>query len=349
MKVKEFLKKHKLAIGIVITIVLLWLCFREIDFEKVWQTLLTIKFYYILLAIACMFVLYLLKGIRWKFLIDPIQKVPTIPVISSMMCGYFAHNIFPLRLGEFMRVYYLRKKEDVNPSALFGSILAEKLFDGLSLFIMAFLSIFLNSSDKNSSISSSALLLLILLLIALSLYVTARYLPKRPAKYVKSKLFAVLKGEYYKKTILVFRKLFHGFRSLHSFKTVFIATFISILVWIADLFSIYFVLLAFNVQIDHLFLKCLIPLVIINLGIMVPSGPGDSGMFHLVGKAAFVAILLAPNASELAEETANNLAAAITLILHFITILPGFTLGTFLVIKNHVKIDLKAIKASEKQ
>jgi uncharacterized protein (TIRG00374 family) len=287
-----------------------------------------------MMAVGALFGVFILKGLRWQITLFPIKKLPFKKTFSALMIGYFAHNILPFRMGEFMRVYYLRKNENLPSSSLVGSVFAEKFFDGLSLILIAIsVLVFAGELDHASFVPMLKIVLYIVGGAGL-LYLIVQKMPRKQSRYIRKKLFFLLKPSGYKKVVQGFKKFFHGFHSLHSVKILSASIFTSLVIWFVDVLGIYFLMLAFGVTLPDLFLQSLMPLLIINMSVIIPTGPGDIGLFHLAGQKSFESVL----------GLDTNLATSLTILLHFITILPGFVLGGYFMIKEHIKIDLKKIE-----
>ena len=76
----------------------------------------------------------ILRAFRWKFLLRPIQSENVNGLFSVLMIGYFSNNILPARMGELVRVQFLRMNYNISRMQALATILVEKVFDGLMLF-----------------------------------------------------------------------------------------------------------------------------------------------------------------------------------------------------------------------
>lgn len=325
------IKKHSKLLGILIAAFFLYLAFRNTDFKKVFHLISQANFYYFSLALASMFFLFFAKALRWYLMLKILTPLKFSSVFSSLMMGHFAHNILPFRLGEFLRPYYLEKKEPISKTRVLGSIVGEKFVDGVSLLLMALILVPLTPALKESGFMKSIRVLSYVIGSVGFIYLAYHIIPKSLSKLVKQSIFGLLKSRLYKKVMAFFRRFFHGISFLKSFKSISYAVSTSLLMWLGDALSVYFLFKSFNIVLPNLFFHSFIPVLIINIGIMIPSGPGDIGLFHFFGMLAFATIL----------GIEKNVASGITLLLNFITILPGFLLGGFFMVKSHSPIPLK--------
>lgn len=128
----------KLIASAVITVAILWglhsiglkLWPAGVSFAQVkWWTL---PAYVVLLALMSYF-----RAVRWRFLLRRVTDQVTIGrLLSISWIGFAAILVFPFRLGELVRPMMLREKGKVSFSAATGSVVAERVVDGLYLSIL---------------------------------------------------------------------------------------------------------------------------------------------------------------------------------------------------------------------
>jgi uncharacterized protein (TIRG00374 family) len=129
--------KKKLYIGILVSVVFLYLAFRKVDYTELWQALKGANYWFIIPNIILGIFTMWMRAFRWKYMVNPIKKVGLGRLFSSVMIGFMGNNVLPARLGEFIRAYSLGSKENISKSASFATIVVERLFDGFSiLFIL---------------------------------------------------------------------------------------------------------------------------------------------------------------------------------------------------------------------
>jgi len=125
-----------LFISIIIVVVSLYYVFKSVSFTEFTDALRSMRYIYLLPAIFLVAVGYLVRAIRWRYLIAPIKEVKTVDLFSPLMVGFMG-NMLPARAGEVLRAYLLGKKENLSFSASFATIFIERLFDmGFVLFLL---------------------------------------------------------------------------------------------------------------------------------------------------------------------------------------------------------------------
>lgn len=76
------------------------------------------------------------RAVRWRFLLRKVADVPMGRLLSVSFVGFAAILLLPFRLGEFVRPAMLREKGKISFSAATGSIIADRVVDGLYLSIV---------------------------------------------------------------------------------------------------------------------------------------------------------------------------------------------------------------------
>lgn len=232
---------------------------------------------------------------------------------EAQVMGYAANNLLPLRLGEFVRVFVLRKLAGVPGLTGLASLLAERILDGAVMVLILGGSAAWFAAQGTSfgqtavepmlytgiGLFASAGLGLITLAFA-SRWVTKiseRLLPPRLRDAVGSILEA-----------LAF------FRDPKRAAGVIM---LSALIWLVE--GSVFVLAIGCLGIEQPWMPGLFMLAIVNLGVLLPSAPGYVGVFQACGILAFQVIGLPRE---------QGLAAS--LLVHACQFLPITVLGLLL-------------------
>jgi uncharacterized protein (TIRG00374 family) len=136
---KGFLRRHgaKLVASVIITAGILFtlekggltLWPEGGDFQNVrWWTL---PAYVVTLAAMSYF-----RAVRWRFLLRSFVEVPRKKVLAVSWIGFAAILLMPFRIGEIVRPYMLREKGKISMSSATGTVVAERVVDGLFLSIL---------------------------------------------------------------------------------------------------------------------------------------------------------------------------------------------------------------------
>jgi hypothetical protein len=271
----------KLWIGLLISALFLYLAFRKVDFGQMWNALKKANYWYLPPAILILFFSHYLRALRWRYLLDPIRRLDTSSLFSSLIIGYGANTITPAHLGEFLRAYVLSKKRQISMSSAFATIVIERIIDVFTLLLLMCLVIFIHPFPKwvvkSGYIMFAATLGLFLLLVFLKrpdskgevlLRVLLKPLPERYEARMKGMIERFLSG--------VVR-----LKSWYDYATV---TILSAAIWACYGLALYFGLEAFDFikTYDLAWYVSLVLLVITTISIVVPSSPGYVGTYHFL-------------------------------------------------------------------
>ncbi len=117
-------------------ILLLWLAFRNIDFDSLVHGLLEANYGWVVLSLVFASLAYVSRVRRWILLIRPLGYNPSFSgTFHSVMTGYLANLALP-RLGELTRCIALGRKEKIPVDQLFGTVVIERTIDLISLLVI---------------------------------------------------------------------------------------------------------------------------------------------------------------------------------------------------------------------
>ena len=119
-----------------ISLLLLVVLLRKIDFHSLAEALRRLDLRYLVAAILFTFLSYWLRAVRWRYLLIHERPVRLSSLYPSVIIGYMANNLFPARLGEFIRAWVLAEREQMQAPSVFASLVIDRLFDGFSVMVM---------------------------------------------------------------------------------------------------------------------------------------------------------------------------------------------------------------------
>jgi uncharacterized protein (TIRG00374 family) len=314
--------KKKLIIGIIISLVFLYLAFRKVDWSELWLALTGAQYWYIVPNIILVIFSMWMRAYRWKFMVNPIKKVGMRSLFSSVMIGFMANNILPARLGEFVRAYSLGTKEEISRSATFATIVIERIFDGFSLLFILWLALLL--SPFPDWVKKASNLFLLINLVSLGFLILLEVKRDLALKFF-SFIFRLLPFKLSSKAGEITEKFIGGLKVFRNVPSMLWILAWSILIWLVVGISNYFIFLAFDLQppIQASFIL----LVIVSLGVMLPSSPGFVGTFQF-----FCVVSLATFGYD------KNVALPFSIVLHASQYFPVTLLGLYYLRKEHLSL-----------
>lgn len=327
------LKSHKtkVVIGLLISLVFLFLAFRKVDFSKMYQAFVDANYWFILLGVGVIIFSHWVRAVRWGVLLQPVRRVKISSLFDALMIGYMFNVFLPAHLGEFVRAYVLGKKNPVPASAVFGTIVIERIIDVFTLLLIMALTIvvfpFPEWVRTSGYISFVFIGILFVILLLMKKYRDAtkvlikkaeKFFPEKFTRKFEELLFSFLDG------VVPLKHWYH-------YITVFL---LSVLMWAAYAFIFQLVFYAFDFTSLYSlpWYSVLVLLVVTTISILVPSSPGYVGTYHYLCQLA-LGLFLVPKGP----------ALSFAVIMHGINILPVLVLG--LIILSLEGMSIKGVKA----
>jgi glycosyltransferase 2 family protein len=324
----------KLWIGIAISAFFLFLLFRKIDFGKLAAAFRELDYRYLAPALLLTFLSYFLRAVRWKFLLFPIKPTRLANLFPSTLIGYMANNLLPARLGEFVRAYSLGQKEGIGTSAVFASLVLDRLCDGFTVLLVLLITFFtivlpagmeqIQRGLVTGGYVTFALYIAVLAFLTLlkqrtewTVGLVARILgpiAPRLAGPIVTQLRSFISG------ITLPTRVSHLAAVLVS----------SLLIWATAIWPVDLVLRSFGVTLPVA--ASMFIMVFLVFAVMVPASPGYVGTYHFACVTALSAFRIGPEK-----------ALSIALVVHGLSFFPVIAAGLYCLWRD--KLSLKKISA----
>jgi uncharacterized protein (TIRG00374 family) len=206
-------------------------------------------------------------------------------LFASTMIGFMVNNVLPLRLGELARPFSLSHKEDISRSAAFATIVVERVFDALSLLLVSGLLLLFAPMliDGEPRLVQAAYVALALHVIALATLVTLKLKTEASLSWLR-RVGGLFSDRVRDRLVDVAGKFTTGLGVLQDVRSLLAVVAWSVAVWAVVGFSNYFIFLAFDLSVP--WYAPYVVLVIVSLGVMLPSAPGYVGTFQYFTVAA---------------------------------------------------------------
>lgn len=276
---KKIAGNWKVWIGILISLVFICLAFHKVDFSQMWQAFKAANYWWFIPALIILFLSHWLRALRWKFLLNPIYNVETKVLFSSLIIGYMANTFLPAHLGEFLRAFIVGKKRPVSASAVFGTIVIERIIDVFTMLGLLALTMivfpFPDWVQKSGYFSFAGIILLFGFLLLMKKY------REKSVKLLNTLLKPVPQKIANKINNLLLSFL-DGIKPLGKKRDYIIVTVLSVLIWAcyAAIFQFSFFAFDFTNLYALPWSAALVLLVITTISVLVPSSPGYVGTYH---------------------------------------------------------------------
>ncbi len=320
------MKRFRILIGLVISIILLGFVFREIDLPELVAALSEVDVIWIPVAVFVYFFGIWLRTTRWTLLMQPIKKCSTRSFFPIYVISYMANNILPLRLGDVYRAYIVGKKESVSKGASLVTIGVERIFDGLTMLALLSLAL-LFYPVEDPLIKKAVTYGAVFFFTAIVICYVAVLNQKWATWFFHKVVVTLMPVKYHVKMNTIVDNLFVGLKSLKGFKTISGVIVFSFITWLVEAVSYMIVLIAFGFSGN--FHVSIMTMALVNLMIIIPAAPGYFGPFEL----ACVIVLGNTGYDIFSQEH----AVAFALILHVVVQwIPSTFLGLVYMWKEHI-------------
>lgn len=288
---KLFLDILKYTFTLGIAAALLWYVYRDFSFNELATQFAQINYYWISLSIVFSLTSHYLRAYRWNLLLEPLgYHLKTSRTFVAVMVGYFANNLVP-RLGEVTRCGILKKTDNVAMTSAFGSVVAERILDLLTLIILAVITFFLefdklnqfvidNFAEKLPNTNSIFGLVLIVLLVFATLGMIAFLV----LRVYREKLH---RNPLYLKIRKIVRELLDGFLSIRKVDKQWQFWLSSLGIWALYYAMLIPVFYSYQPTANLNLLAGLTILIMSGLGMSAPV-QGGIGVFHILVSSVLV-------------------------------------------------------------
>jgi uncharacterized protein (TIRG00374 family) len=124
------------ALILLVTVALLAFFLRGADMAGVWAETRRADPRLLLLALGATFLTYVLRAWRWQSMLAPLGPTRFSTALRTTIIGFAASAILPARAGEVLRPYLLARRERLNPTAAFATIVIERLIDLATVLVL---------------------------------------------------------------------------------------------------------------------------------------------------------------------------------------------------------------------
>lgn len=298
-----------------ITLVFLYLIFSNFDFKELFLTIKGFDIKYLLLVAISVLFAFFCRACCFKQLISKTVDVSVWELFLLCITGASLNIVLPARAGDIFRAYYVGHKHNVDKVKIFGTVMLERIFDGLVILSMLLLAIFLynkNPLAQKLCVGASFIFFgsLICAFLAIKFNKTdaickylqekSELLPEQLKKPVGSLLQFVNK---------VCNSFVAGFEILKYPKNLIKVAIAASGIWVFECLKYFIVVQGFNCDVDWSVVLFTIPFL--ALACMIPSTSIFVGPYQFAVIAAF-AIYNVPKETALAVSLVEQ--AVVTLI-----------------------------------
>jgi uncharacterized protein (TIRG00374 family) len=283
-------------VGLALTVVFLVLALQRVDLPAFVDELRHVNYLWLIPSAICTLLGYVLRTVRWRVILSSAARAPLTTLFPVLIMGFATNNLLPGRLGEIWRAYLLGRKRNVRKTLALASVVVERVFDGITLIaLLVVVSIAIQLPEKGREVELIAGAIFLVATLGLVVLLWKPAVVQVPLRRVLAQFHGGLAAWIEER----FESFVDGLSPLRSGPVLASAAVLSAGVWLLEGGS--YLLLSRGLSLNlpsNLELPALgLALVTINLGIMIPSGPGYVGTQEFFGTAALGAVGANPQAA----------------------------------------------------
>jgi uncharacterized protein (TIRG00374 family) len=304
------------AAGLLISAVFLFLAFRGLNPQEVWQNLSGVNPLLLAAAALWYFLGVALISLRWKFLLRAIQAV-SLRIVMPLVCiGYMGNNVYPFRSGEVLRIFLLQRDTGIPIARAATTVIIERVFDGIVMLSFIFVALLFVDIGANTEIQRILTLATPVFVIAVIVFfilaarpAVLRQLVRLVTKPLPDKLKQIIHH--------LSEEIIHGLEGLRSPADLAGAVVSSYASWMVEASVYWLVAVAFQLEINYA--VALLMVGVVNLAGLIPASPGQFGVYEF-----FVSLVLV---TATAGRIPESRALAYALVIHMVIWLPVTLVG----------------------
>jgi len=329
----------------------LYYVFRDVDLRELLNSILSVNPASAALSVALFYLSMYLRALRWGWLFRPNHNIPGKRLFRPLMICFAFNSILPGRVGEFVRAFYVGKKERTGVPAAMATVVSERIFDGVTLLGFLAIALFmLPPIDPEAQVKFGKFIVrgaqiqpliqdIIIMCVILIAGVAALMTPQ-----IQRWIVRILEGlplvprRMSKRLVTIQQGVVKGFESIRTLKNLGAVVLYSLAVWI--LVAVADMVLAWGMRgVEQTsLLQAMAIMTLICVFIMIPAAPGYWGLYE-----AGVIFSL----KVLGIQDDESLGAAYALVLHLTQFVPILVVGLIFAVKSQVKVKQIEKKKSE--
>lgn len=324
----------RLSLVFLLTFVFLYFFFRSVEWKEVLGYLTNVDLRFFILCILLVPFHLITRALRWKCLLKHEKRgVKFSNRFAGNAVGFTVTMIFPGRLGELVKPFYLAQKERMSKGFVLGTVVVERTFDIiamcslLGLFLLSkplYPSYFQAREEAYSNLQmwgiAGAALASFLLVVALSLYFF-----REKTLSIIAFLLKPFPHKISHKIHEIFMEFIQGLKFFHSVGNLLLYILFSFVVWLGIIFYYWLFFFAYNISVPYFFLFPYVFLVMVGASIPTPGMVGGFHYFSKLGLTSFYNIDVSQ-------------AVGMTIVIHAVQVLVTCLIGYAILSKEGISL-----------
>jgi uncharacterized protein (TIRG00374 family) len=248
--------------------------FHDVDAAELLRVVAAIRWDWVAAAIVLDVASYVCQGWRWSLLLHPAGRISAWKATQAIYAGLFANEILPLRAGELLRIYLVRRWLGGSLSAVVSSVLVERFFDAVWLGVAAGVTVLFVPLPRYLLNAEEILAAIVFCATAVFVYLVVRRERSAPAgDFDPARGTGLLSG-----LTPVLCKLASGLRRIGRSRYLYGSFLLSGLLLLSQIAAFWLVMWAYDLRLS--FWQGAAALLIVHLGTVVPGPPSNVGTYQ---------------------------------------------------------------------
>jgi uncharacterized membrane protein YbhN (UPF0104 family) len=310
----------RIWVALASTIVAMWFAVRGVELSAVMAEFRRARFGILIgLSVPAYVLAVYVRALRWRYLTDAIAPMPVGALFRAVAVGFMANNLLPLRMGEFLRSWYLARETGTRGAAVLGTVIIERVIDVTMVILLALLMLWLLGGPDESTWQRGAMLLAPVALAPIGALVWLRIAPAQ-VRGIVAWLLRPFPERLAGYVLDQLDRFSIGLGALRGGAHLFWLGFHSLTIWLLlSALPMTAGFLALDIPMESLWQLALaswMTLAAVGIAVALPSAPGFFGVYHSACRLVLEELGLSP-----------ELAVALGTLLHAVFWLTFTTLG----------------------
>ena len=308
-----------ILIGLLVSVVFIVIAFQDLQPQQFIDSIRSANPFIIIAAALLYFVAVTVIALRWQFLLRAIKLIPLAALVRLTCIGYMGNNVYPLRAGEALRVYLLRRNHEVPIAKSATTVVIERVFDGLVMLSFVGLALLVVDLqlDEIRQVATFAAPIFFTAMVVFFILATQPNIFRRLVKFFANLLPSAI-GE---KLVGFAEEIIAGLEGLRTLRHLLGAIIASFATWSIEAVVYWLVMIAFGFDLGYP--VALLVVGIANLAGLVPASPGMLGVYEF-----FVTLVL------VGVGIARSEATAYAIVVHIVIWLPVTVVGFIFLVRQ---------------
>lgn len=276
----------RILVSLGVTAAALWFALRDLDFREVGHALARAHLLPLLaISVPAHLANLWLRAVRWRYLVDPVKPMERGTLFRGQAVGFMGNNVFPLRVGEVLRAWYVARETGAPGAAIFGTVIVERVIDAVVMLALVALVLgFGGAKAAGLEVRTVLVPLLLLALAPLLFVVVLRVWPAHLIAFAGRVLGRLLPDATVERLTTALQHLADGLRGLRGGMPLVWVSIHSLSQWlVVSMIPFAATLWALGIDLGspgRTILAAYALLMWVGAAVAIPSAPGFFGPYH---------------------------------------------------------------------